>query len=174
MSSSNVSCAWKENERTVPRSRRSQSSGQYSAAVSSFDKPSRLHPRRSRAPPSAPVLAYREVVEHPCLSDSVVAIRALLQAAASEEERRSEWLERAVPLPDVREEAFKAAEEEVGGTERDPESSLGNSELDDFYELCLCDLHHRKRLVQQQKPIAPKMPIVHSFKTIPFNPRWSR
>jgi hypothetical protein len=135
--------------------------------VSSFNKPSRLHPRRSRAPPSAPVLAYREVVEHPCLSDSVEAIRALLQAAASEEERRSEWLESAVPLPDVREEAFKAAEEEVGGTERDPESSMGNSSFA-FVTYTIGSASSSNRSL-----LHPKIPIVHSFNN-PFNPRWSR
>ena len=71
-------------------------------------------PPRTRPPPSSPVLAYREVVEHPHLTPSrVEAIRALLAASRDEKERKANWQENAVPLPDTREEEHKAADLDV-------------------------------------------------------------
>ena len=70
--------------------------------------------RRTRAPPSSPVLAYREIVEHPCLQPpNIQVIKEVLEAVTGEEKRKAEWRENAVPLEDPREDAHKAAEEEV-------------------------------------------------------------
>ena len=60
-----------------------------------------------------PAVPSHQVVEHPRLGHRVEAIRALLEAAKSEEVRKAEWQEGAVPLPDKREEKHKAAEQDV-------------------------------------------------------------
>lgn len=71
-------------------------------------------PHRTRAPPSSPVLAYREIVEHPCLQPpNIRVIREVLEAVTGEDKRKAEWRENAVPLEDPREDKHKAAEEEV-------------------------------------------------------------
>ena len=81
---------------------------QYMPRVCAYEPP------RTRLPPSSPVLAYREVVEHPQLSEAhVEVIRALLAAAEQEEAGKVERHEGAVPLPDQREESHKVAEQEV-------------------------------------------------------------
>lgn len=68
---------------------------------------------RIRLPLNAPVLAYREVVQHPRLGHRIESIRAILEAAKNDEARKTEWQENAVPLPDDREDVHKASEVEV-------------------------------------------------------------